>query len=110
MTKEMREFATKRFVTLRRNIYIEEVQSAPTDPFFVLPQVLPDELISQIIDALFQLDFNALDTLVSNEKITKPHVMRIWTVVIEMRESFRGQLKREAAKKTAPKMCVSSSA
>ena len=106
LKKEMRESATKRFATLGRKIFVEEVQSAPTDPFFVLPRVLPDELISQVIDGLMQLDFNSLNALVSDEEIAKLHIMEIWAVVVELRETFQEQLKREADEKAASKVYV----
>lgn len=36
LTKEMRELATKKFIALRKKIFIEEALLALTDPFFVL--------------------------------------------------------------------------
>ena len=106
LTKEMRESATGRFVTLRRKIFIKEVQSALTDPFFVLPRVLPDELIVDIVDALLQLDWDVLNMLVRNDEIAKDHVVEIWTVALELKETYRQQLKQEADEKAARKMYV----
>lgn len=106
LTKEMRESATKRFATLRKNIYIKEVQSAVTDPFFVLPRVLPDELVSKIIDGLLQLDYDTLKVLIDGDEIAKLHVMEIWIVVADLRGTFQQRLKRTADEKAASKVYV----
>lgn len=107
LTKEMRESAAKRFATLRRNIFIKEAPSALTNPFFVLPRVLPDELVSEIIDGLLQLDYNMLNALVDDDEISKLHVMEIWTVAIELQVTFQEQLKQKKEEKAASKMYVS---
>jgi len=64
----MKESTTKQLVALRKKIFVEEVQSAVADPFFVLPQVLPDELIANIVDAMPKLSQNTLTTLVDNDE------------------------------------------
>ena len=99
LTKEMKELAMERFATLRKKIFVEEVQSAPTDPFFVVPRVFPDELISKITDALLKLDFDTLDSLVGDDETTKSHVMEIWTVVIELRVTFQQWKEQKEASK-----------
>jgi len=106
LTKEMRESATKRFDTLRGNIFIKEAQSALTDPFFTLPRVLPDELISEIVNELLCLDYDILSTLVYDEEIAKLHIMEIWTVVVELQTTFQQQLKDTANEKAASKTYV----
>ena len=107
LTKEMRELATKKFIALRKKIFIEEAPSALTDPFFVLSQVLPNELISEIIDGLLQIDYDILKTLVDGDKIAKSHAMEIWTVAAKLRATFQQQLKQKVDKKVASKTYVS---
>ena len=104
LTKEMKESARKRFDTLRRNIFVEEVQSELTNPFFVAPRVLPDELVSEIVDRLLGLDQNALSALVHDEKIVKHHIAKIWVLVVELRTTFQLQLKQVADEKAASRM------
>ena len=103
LTKEMRELATKRLVALRKKIFVEEVQSQVTNPFFVLPQVLPDELIANIVDELPELSYDALSALVDDDEIMKVHVAKIWTVAVQLQIIYEQQRKQKAAKK----MCVS---
>lgn len=105
LTKEVRESVTKRFVALRRKIFAKEARSALTDPFFTLPRVLPNELISNIIDALPQLSMDDLSALVSHDRIAKIHIAEIWTVAVELRVTHEQQLKQKAA----PKVYVLSS-
>ena len=107
LTKEMRESATKRLVALRKRIFIEEVQSAVTNPFFVLPQVLPDELINHIVEELPQLNYDTLSALVNNDEIARTHVAKIWTVACELRIICEQQLEQKADEKAATKMYVS---
>ena len=106
LTKEMKELAMKRFVALRRKIFTEEVRSAPTNPFFVLPEVLPSELISNIIDILPQLKFDALSALVDDNEIAKTHVAKIWTVAVDLRRTCEQQLKQKADEKASQKTYV----
>jgi hypothetical protein len=106
LTKEMRESAAKRLGILGRKIFIEEAPSALTDPFFVLPRVLPDELISKIVDRLLQLDWDTLNALVDGDEIAKSHVIRIWTIASELRVTFQQQLEQKAKKKTTSKVYV----
>jgi len=106
LTKEMKEVAMKKLVALRKKIFTKEIQSASTDPFFVLPEVLPIELISNIIDRLPGLDFNTLNILVDDNEIAKTHVAKIWTVVIDLRQSCEQQLKWKADEKASQKVYV----
>jgi hypothetical protein len=107
LTKEMRESATTRLVALRRKIFITEVQSALTDPFFVLPRVLPNELIFSILDVLPQFSWDDLNVLVDDDEIAKAHAIEIWTVVLELQMIHQQQLKQKADGKAARKMYVS---
>ena len=77
-----------------------------TDPFFVPPRVLPDELISKIVDRLLQLDWDTLNALVDGDEIAKSHVIRIWTIASELRVTFQQQLEQKAKKKTTSKVYV----
>jgi len=106
LTKEMKESAAKRFVALRRKIFAEEVQSVATNPFFVLPEMLPNELISNIIDKLPQLNFDVLKTLVDDNEIARTHVAKIWTVAVNLRQTYEQQLKQKADEKESKKVYV----
>ena len=99
LTKKMKESAAERFATLREDIFIKEVRSASADPFFVLPRVLPDELVSKITNGLLQLDYEGLKALINDEVIAKLHIAEIWAVAVELRATFEQQLKREADEK-----------
>lgn len=107
LTKEMKELATKQLVALRKKIFVEEVQSQVTNPFFVLPQVLPDELIANIVDELPELSYNALSVLVEDDEIVKVHVAKIWTIAVQLQIICEQQRKQKADEKAAKKMCVS---
>jgi len=101
LMKEMRETTTKRLVALRKKIFVEEVQSAVTDPFFVLPQVLPDELIANIVNALPELSYDTLRALVNDDEIMKTHVLKIWTIAVEIRMICEQQRNQRADEKAA---------
>lgn len=103
LIKEMRAAAMNRFTALRRDIFAKEAQSALTNPSFVLPQALPDELISQIVDRPLHLSFGDLSVLVDDTEITKLYVIQLWILVVEFRETFKWQLKQKADKKAASK-------
>lgn len=106
LTKEMKQEAATRFAAVRNKIFAQEAQSALTDPFFVPPRVLPNELISQIVNRLLELPFDALNTLVGDTEVAGCHIMEIWVVVVELRATFKQRLEQKA-KKTASKRCAS---
>lgn len=99
LTKGMKERTTKQLTGLREQIYRAANSKMLTDPFLALPRLLPNELISRIIAALFQLTRETLGNLISKNKTVKPHTPEIWKVVIELRESFEWELKQKADKK-----------
>ena len=98
----MREAATNRFAALRKDIFIKEAPSSLTDPFFVLPQVLPDKQVTPIINKLLQLDYEDLGAL-DNDDISKFYIFEIWVVTVELQQTFQRQLKQQADEKAASK-------
>ena len=109
LTKEMKDLLTKRLIGLREEIYNATGSGTLTDPFLVLPRLLPGRLISKIIATLFQLTRETLDNLIGENETTKAFAPEIWKVTIELRRSFEQELKQEADKKKMcklEKMCV----
>ena len=106
LTKEMKQEAATRFAAVRSKIFAQEAQSALTNPFFVPPRVLPNKLISQIVNRLLEPPFDALNTLVCNTEVAGCHIMEIWVVIVELRATFKQRLEQKA-KKTASKRCAS---
>ena len=99
LTKEMKELAMKRLIRLREEIYGTLDSNTLTNPFLVLPRLLPNELISRIIATSFQLTQETLNNLIGENKTVKVHAPWIWKVVIELRESFERELKQKAEKR-----------
>ncbi|KAF9645276.1 P-loop containing nucleoside triphosphate hydrolase protein [Thelephora ganbajun] len=99
LTKEMKEIVTKRLIRLREEIYITADSKMLADPFLVLPRLVPNGLISRIVDALPQLTQESLDNLIGENEIVKAHASKIWLIVLELQASFRQQLGQKADEK-----------
>ena len=93
LTKEMKEIAMKRFTDLREELYATADSTMLADPFLVLPKLLPDGLISQIIRVLLKLDRETLDDLIGKNEAVKPYTPKIWATVLELRASLNEQSK-----------------
>ena len=111
LTKEMKEITMKRLIGLREEIYTAANSKMLADPFLVLPRLVPNGLISRIIDGLFQLAREDLDGLINENPLVKVHALKIWLTVFELQVSFRQQLKQKADEKKRhmiKKRCASS--
>ena len=106
LTKEMKEFATKRLIKLREEIYSDTDSKMLTDPFLVLPRLLPNDISSKIASTLLQLTWEALENLIDENETVKVHALKIWTVIRELQTSFKQQLKQKADEKEQ-KRCIS---
>ena len=99
LTKEMKELAMKRLISLRQEIYLTADSKTLTDPFLVLPRLLPSGLISRIVGTLPQLTHETLDNLISGNELVKVHAKKIWTVASELQSSLKQQLKQKVDEK-----------
>ena len=99
LTKEMKEVAMKRFIGLREELYAAADSTTLANPFLVLPEFLPDTLISQIVRMLLKLSHEALNNLINENKVVKPHAPAIWATVLELQTSLKKQPKPKAEKR-----------
>ena len=99
LTKEMKEVATKRLIELQEEIHAATDLKTLTDPFLVLPRLLPNGLISKITSTLLHLTQETLDDLIGENETVKVNAPETWTVTLELQSSFKQQLKQKADKK-----------
>ena len=95
----MKEVATKRLIELREEIHAATDSKTLTDPFLVLPRLLPNGLISKITSTLLHLTQETLNDLIGENETVKVNALEIWTVTLELQSSFKQQLKQKADKK-----------
>ena len=105
LTKEMKEFATNRLIELREEMYLAD-SKALTDPFLVLPRLLPNKLISDIISALLRLTWEALNDLIGENETVKANALKIWIAAFELQALFKRQLKLTADERGNHKGCA----
>ena len=105
LMKEMKELATRRLVDLREEIYAAADSKILTDPFLVLPRLLPNELISKITGTLLQLTWVSLNDLIGDNETIKVHALKIWIATLELQTTFEQQLKQKADEKEHGKRC-----
>jgi len=106
LTKEMKELVTEWLIGLREEIYLTADSKMLTDPFLILPRLVPGGLISKITRVLLQLTWETLGDLIGENPIMKVHTQQIWTTALELQSSFRQQLKQKAEEKEHQKRCV----
>ena len=71
LTKEMKDFVTKQLIELREEIYVTASSNMLTDPFLVLPRLLPSELISKMVGGLLQLTWETLNDLIGENETVR---------------------------------------
>jgi superfamily II DNA/RNA helicase len=99
LTKEMKDVATRRLIELREEIFVTADSNTLTNPFLVLPRLLPSGLISKIVSGLLQLTWETLNDLIGENEIVKVHIFKIWVAIVKLRVPFEQQLKQKADEK-----------